>query len=234
MDRRWSWFMAAWCAGGAAFVAQKPLQEDFRLVLPHRRGYGDNPLPRASLVEDADDVIELLGDGVHLLGTSVGGVVAMLAAGKRPELIKSLTVIEPPALNIATDVAEVGRVAAAIKAHFDNGQDMDCKEFTKGFLNLLDLGIPLPRSTEQNEKAMRSLKTEKPWDLQLPIEAIAEADYPKMVVSGGWSDVFEAVADRLGDLLIARREIIRGSGHSVQRQRGPFNELLVSFLSGAE
>jgi pimeloyl-ACP methyl ester carboxylesterase len=50
---------------------------------------------------DAADVVELLGDGAHLVGHSYGGVVAMLAAGLRPQAVRSLALIEPSWLRVA-------------------------------------------------------------------------------------------------------------------------------------
>src|SRR3546814_13001552 len=56
------------------------------------------------ILRDAHDVVEVLGDGAHLVGTSMGGMVSMNAAGLRPDLVHSLTVIEPPAFALANDI----------------------------------------------------------------------------------------------------------------------------------
>ncbi|WP_431875179.1 alpha/beta fold hydrolase [Amycolatopsis sacchari] len=54
---------------------------------------------RFSLDEHADELarfIEGLGNGpVHLLGNSMGGAVVLLVAARRPELVRSLTLISP-------------------------------------------------------------------------------------------------------------------------------------------
>jgi pimeloyl-ACP methyl ester carboxylesterase len=54
---------------------------------------------RFSLDEHADEVarfVEGLGTGpVHLLGNSMGGAVALLVAARRPELVRTLTLISP-------------------------------------------------------------------------------------------------------------------------------------------
>jgi pimeloyl-ACP methyl ester carboxylesterase len=67
-----------------------------------RRGFGESPdIERSDYEVDASDVAKLLGDGAHLVGHSYGGAVAMLAAGLRPPIVRSLTLIEPSAFRLA-------------------------------------------------------------------------------------------------------------------------------------
>ena len=51
--------------------------------------------------EHAVLVAAALGDGAHLVGHSYGGVISLLAAAAAPGRVRSLTVIEPPALGVA-------------------------------------------------------------------------------------------------------------------------------------
>ena len=56
-------------AGEAAFSEQRPLADRWQLVVPYRRGYGDNPpIEQVDVNVDAEDVIELIG-GAHFHGT---------------------------------------------------------------------------------------------------------------------------------------------------------------------
>src|SRR4051794_3052214 len=87
--------------GTFAFRAQRPLAHDHSLVLPDRRGYGASAARGpADFDVDARDVAALLGDGAHLVGHSYGAVVALLAAARRPEAVRTLTVAEPAALDV--------------------------------------------------------------------------------------------------------------------------------------
>ncbi|MFF7947195.1 hypothetical protein [Streptomyces griseorubiginosus] len=45
----------------------------------------------------------LLGTGAHLVGHGNGGVVALLAAARRPDLVRSLALVQPSAFTAATD-----------------------------------------------------------------------------------------------------------------------------------
>jgi pimeloyl-ACP methyl ester carboxylesterase len=68
----------------------------------------------------------------------------------------------------------------------------------------------------------------------IPLEELARTPYPKLVVSGGHSEAFEAVCDVLGERLGAERVVLPGAGHSIQRLGGPFNRLLAEFVERAE
>src|SRR5574341_998071 len=82
--------------GTDTFPEQRPLSDQYKLILVDRRGYGDSPpTARSDFEEDAHDIVELLDMGAHLVGQSYGAVVCLVASGLRPEAVWSLTVIEP-------------------------------------------------------------------------------------------------------------------------------------------
>jgi pimeloyl-ACP methyl ester carboxylesterase len=87
--------------GEETWREQRPLADSHRLLLVDRRGFGGSPANgRVDFERDAEDVAELLADGAHLVGHSYGGVVSLLAAARKPHAVRSLTVIEPPALGL--------------------------------------------------------------------------------------------------------------------------------------
>lgn len=101
----------------------------FRVVAPDLPGYGrskDANDGAGGLLADAAPVIALIeeiGAPVHLVGHSYGGAVALKIATSRPELVRSLCVIEPVAFHLLHDAAagdrallgEVAAVEAAIR-----------------------------------------------------------------------------------------------------------------------
>jgi hypothetical protein len=74
----------------------------------------------------------------------------------------------------------------------------------------------------------------QPWEAEIPLADLRAAPYPKLVISGGHSAVFEAVCDALEREVSAERAVITGAGHSVQMTGAPFNERLERFLSAVE
>lgn len=223
-------------AGMAAFSEQVPLSENWRIVIPYRRGYGTNDLiDRVDLNQDAGDIVELLGDGAHVVGTSMGGIVAMKAAALAPSRVYSLTLIEPPAFGAALDVPAVAEIAHAMKRHWAEADRLDLRAFAKGFLDAIELDFPLPAQLPIGlEAAIRNLTTERPWKVDVPTGAIAAATFPKLVIAGGWSTAFDSIAERLAGLFGVELKVLTGATHAVQKLGPPFNELLASFLEEAE
>jgi pimeloyl-ACP methyl ester carboxylesterase len=230
--------------GTYTWAEQRPLAERYRLVLVDRHGFGSSPGPDAGDWErDAEVVAELLPDRAHLVGHSYGGVVSLLAAARRPEAVRSLAVVEPPALALVRGQPEVeeflGRVGAA-KAEAVDGQD-----YMRRFL--MAFGFPPP--TEQlNETALRAATSSwherDPSEAEIPLDELASAPFPKLVVRGAWDQappdarrlgrtVFHAVCDVLEDRLGAERAEIAGAAHSVPRAGAPFNERLEAFWRSA-
>src|SRR3954453_9709778 len=89
----------------ATWSAQRPLAERFEIVAPNRRGFPPGPdVDHVDFEEEAVWLEPFLTPGTHLVGHSYGGVIALLAAARRPELLRSLIVIEPPAFGVACGV----------------------------------------------------------------------------------------------------------------------------------
>ena len=214
--------------GRQAFVSQRTLAKHVSLDIPNRRGFSIGDPEYAECLEaDADDLVERLGTGAHLVGASVGGVVALLAAGRRPEAVRSLVLIEPPALTFALDDPAVAELHRRFVAQFARAPSLADREFARGFYDAMDSDAPLPRPGPENDLALARLRFERPWELELPLEELRDLPFPKCVVSGGWHPGFEAAGDRLADVIGADRCVIEGRGHAVQFTGKPFNELLM-------
>ena len=182
---------------------------------------------------DAPLVADLLGEGAHLAGHSYGGVICLLAAARRPEAVRSLTVIEPPAFSVAAGNPSVDGLVERAQELWANGPD-DPAAFLGLFLGLVGSARPDSLSPEL-ERGARLLRTERgPWEAEIPLDALAGAPFPKLVVSGAHDAAFEAVCDVLEARLQAERAVISGAGHGVQRTGAPFNERLEAFLRAAQ
>ena len=82
---------------------------------------------------------------------------------------------------------------------------------------------------------INAMPRERPsWEADVPLDRLAEAGFPVLVLSGGHSAAFEAVCDVLADALSAEREVIPGRGHTVPSTGEPYNRRLEAFLRAAE
>jgi pimeloyl-ACP methyl ester carboxylesterase len=215
--------------------AQGPLAERFEIVAPNRRGFP--PGPEVEHVDFEDEAVWLepfLERGTHLVGHSYGGVIALLAAARHPERLRSLTVIEPPAFGVARGTPAADEFMARIEQHWTSGP-RDPDEFLRGFLALVGSSTPPGNFTPDLLQGARTLMIERsPAEAVIPLDELARTAFPKLVVSGGHSPAFEALCDVLEERLGAERAVLPGAGHSVQRLGEPFNELLAAFVERAE
>jgi pimeloyl-ACP methyl ester carboxylesterase len=215
--------------------AQEPLAERFEVVAPTRRGFP--PGPDVERVDFEDEVVwleQFLAPGTHLVGHSYGGVVALLAAARCPALLRSLTVIEPPAFGIARGRPGVDELVERIDTHWTDGP-REPAEFLRGFVVLVGSSIPPGKFTPELLQGARTLRVERsPAEALIPFGELARAPFPKLVVSGGHSAAFESVCDVLEEQLGAERVVLAGAGHSVQRLGRPFNEVLAGFVTRAD
>jgi pimeloyl-ACP methyl ester carboxylesterase len=218
--------------GWRTWNAQRPLAEHYRLVVPHRSGYPPNPpLERIDFELQAREIAELIEPGTHVVGHSYGGVIALLAAAIARGRVRSLSVIEPPAFEIARGNPAVEvlieRLLAIAAKH-----DQSPREFLLRFAAVVgatpNLPDPLPPATVASARA--AMAERWPWEAQIPFEALRTAAFPKLVFSGAHSAPFDAVCDVLVERLAAERSVIGGAGHSVQRTGEPFNDRLRAFI----
>jgi pimeloyl-ACP methyl ester carboxylesterase len=221
--------------GDATWAAQRSLAQHFELVVPNRRGFP--PGPEIDRVDYDDEAVWLdayLEPGTHLVGHSYGGVIALLAAARRPELLRSLTVVEPPAMRVARGDPAADEAADDVERHWEQGP-RDPEAFLRGFLARVGTPVPPGRFTPELLQGARLLMVERyPWRAEIPLDALAATTFPKLAVSGGHSPGFEAVCDVLAERLGALRAVLPGEGHAVQRLGEPFNELLAAFVVRAE
>ncbi|MEV4184085.1 alpha/beta hydrolase [Streptosporangium canum] len=222
-------------SAAAAFSEQKVLGDRYQLIAPYRRGYRPSPpTDRVDPDRDAADIVELLGSGAHLVGTSMGGVVAMRAAALAPEKVWSLTVIEPPAMPNGAGRPAADRLITAMREHWEQADPNDLESFAAGFLQVLNVSMKLSSPlSDPLAEAIRNLTTERPWLTGVPAEKLTATDFPKLVVSGGGTPGFEDVADALAEQLSAKRVLFDGSPHAVQRIGEPFNNELLAHLASA-
>jgi pimeloyl-ACP methyl ester carboxylesterase len=226
--------------GETTWLQQRPLADGYQLHVLDRRGYFPNPpIDREDFDVDAGDVALVLGaagaSGMHLVGHSYGAVVSLVAAARRPSLVRSLTVIEPPAFGIVTDDPVVEDFTRWMDRYWST-PGADPEAFLRGFLarvgSAAQLPSPLPAPLLQ---AARLLMVERsPAEAVIPLDELRRAPFPKLVVSGAHSRVFDAVCDVLEDALGAERVVVAGAGHSVPRTGEPFNQQLRGFIDRAE
>ena len=217
--------------GAEEWDAQRPLAEEgFRLTVFDRRGYGQSPFATGEdFLVDADDIVELMGDGAHLVGHSYGGLGALMAAARRPDATKSLTLLEPPA-PVPDDPDPNWQVLAdEIRVLWD--QDMPDEEWVVRFLKavgsdpdqfppeMLAIAVPL----------VPVFRGGRPFfTAELPLAELAAARFPKLVVSGGHNVGLDGMCATLARRIGATLAVVQGAGHEIQFTGDPINQELLT------
>ena len=214
---------------------QRPLAERYQLLVITRPGYGEQPVvSRETVAQDVGELLALLQSkgGGHLVGYSYGGSIALMAAARRPDLIRSLAVIEPPAFAAARGHPAVEEQINKLKTAYEPERPLTTEEFLIRFMRAFDQDIPdtfiLPPEDCKGIEAMRAEPA--PWLLEIPLEALEATSFPKLVISGNWHPAFEAVADVLTQRLQAEHIVCEGNGHYILDTGERINQHLDAFL----
>lgn len=92
-------------SGAAAWPKQHGLSLRFDCLYVRRHGFSatEEPLP-TDHGRDQEIIADALGDGGHIVAHSQGAVAAMMLAVERPDLVRTLTLVEPACLSLTADL----------------------------------------------------------------------------------------------------------------------------------
>ncbi|MDU9005489.1 alpha/beta fold hydrolase [Sedimentitalea todarodis] len=248
---------------GAQF---EPLAEHYRTIAYSRRYHcpnppisSDTPDPIQTHVDDLAELIETLGASpAHVVGHSWGGLIALLLALQRPQILRSLVLIEPPVVSmhvtvpptigqmtrllirspkLAVAIAKLGGGALmpAEKA-FRKGDDKSAVEyFGRGVLGKHRFAS---LSAERYEQVWENRGPERALALYAGFPDLRTADFsqisiPVLLITGSESpSIFLLLIDELSQRLPnARRQVILGASHIVHEDAPQaLNDAVLSFL----
>jgi pimeloyl-ACP methyl ester carboxylesterase len=212
------------------------LFERFDVVAYDRRGHSDSeqPASQGSAAEDADDLAALIEAlelaPANLLTNSFGGLIALRVAASRPELLRRISLHEPPALPLlASDpesaalLAPVGSSIAAVIAKLASG---DHEAAAKQFVDEVAFG-PGAWDNEVPEEIRATFirnaptfldEASDPGGLDVDLEAISSFGKPVLLTDGDQSPpFFSKIVDKLAQAMPnAERRSIPAAGHVPQ------------------
>ena len=234
--------------GALAFSEQRPLAAEFELHVVDRRGFGRSPdgAGRVDFEPETDDLATLLDRPMHVLGHSYGAIVCMLAAARKPESVRSLALIEPPAFGLVRGDPAVEHMVERLNRHIGVEAGMTEEEYLGGFLGAwgFDLGEGQTLNDVARRSVRRSIGERTPLEADIPLDALAAAPFPVLVARGGWDAVpapardiggsaFIAVCDLLVRRLGAEEAVFPGAAHQPQLLGEPFNRRIAAFWHAA-
>lgn len=226
----------SWVDHGSWSALVPFLSERFDLVAYDRRGHSESerPASQGSTAEDADDLAALIEAlelaPANLLTNSFGGIIALRVAGSKPELLRRISLHEPPALPLLASDPEsaallepVGSGIAAVVTKLASG---DHEAAAKQFVDEVAFG-PGAWDNEVPEEIrvtfIRNAPTfldeaSDPAGLDVDLEAISSFEKPVLLTDGDQSPpFFTKIVDKLAQVMPnAERRSIPGAGHVPQ------------------
>ncbi len=181
--------------GAAAWPRQHGLSLDFDCLYVRRHGFATDadPLP-TDHVRDQEIIAGALAGGGHVVAHSQGAVSAMMLAVERPDLVRSLTLVEPACLSLTADLPATRAHIALMAPLFAERSTMADEEFLRLFVRrAFAADAPAPATEDERRAATRLRLQSPPWEAPLSIVP----GVPTLVLTGGWEPLYEEVADYL-------------------------------------
>ncbi len=240
--------------GPDTFDGQHALADKgWRLRFVERPGFGQSPSRGVDDMDaDAAWIADMLGDGAHLVGHSWGGADALLAAARRPDAVRSLTLIEPalfpvvmtdPELRAKPEMQAVGGRLAGLMMQSETPADYAIK-FAQSVLGPPGDADMLARVAGlEADRALAARvgcavlqgKMSTPDAMRGAADAMAAQGVPVLVVNGGWSPFFEIIGQVVARFTGGRYEVVPAANHMVQQKSADaFNAVLDGFMRDAE
>ncbi len=229
--------------GERHFSAQQRLAErGWQVIVPDRPGHGRSPSPGRPDDAEADavwlaDLLAESKDGAHLVGHSFGGCVALAAAARRPDLVRSLTLIEPGMQKLALSNPIVRRFGLQMMMVILFS--MSAASRARRFAQLVRIPPEIRGGSSAAElkrlgQGIARLKVPSGDTLQRELGEIKRAAIPLLVVTGGWSPAFEATADTVASVGNGSRRVIKSEHHFPQMVSDEFNQALAAFMTDCD
>ena len=227
---------------GEDWVLQtQPFAAEFRVIAPDLRGHGRSSKPAApyTVALFASDVAALLDalsiDSAHVVGLSLGGLVAQQLAIGFPRRVRRLVLTSTFAHLLSGSVIELAQVLRRGLISLLLPLERNAQHVARGL-------FPHPHQAELRHLTARRLIENDPAAYRASIAAIRRFDSrrelsriasPTLVVTGERDGTVARARQRelANGIRGARWEVIRNSGHATPiDQPDVYNALLRSFL----
>lgn len=224
----------------------------WRAVCPDLRGHGESSWSATSdysvraVRRDAIRLVTHVGPPVHLVGASLGGLVSMLVAAARPDLVRSLTLVDVVAHNNPVGENRIREFLAARPEGFTSLEEV------ADAVAIYQSHRPRPADTSGLRAYVRSqddgtlrwhwdpgflLKEGLPWTRRRRRTLTAAAErltVPTLLLVGGLSDILdeEALARFSRQVPHAELRVIDDAHHMISGDRNDeFGDEVVRFVT---
>ncbi|MGM9470967.1 alpha/beta fold hydrolase [Pseudarthrobacter sp. YS3] len=204
--------------GAAAWPRQHGMALAYDALFLRRHGFDPVAGPmESSFTEDTAIILRSLADdgrggaGGHVVAHAQGAIAAMMAAVQRPDLVFSLTLVEPACLSLTAELPATSAHVALMQPLFDVRHQLGDEDFQREFLRrMFAADLQEPSSVEEKRSARRLRLQVPAWEAPLHIVP----GVPTMVLTGGWEPLYEEIAGYLRETGAVHR--VAAGGHRPQ------------------
>ena len=218
--------------GSAAWARQHGMALQYDALFLRRHGFDAEAEPlETDFAEDARIVLRSLADdgrgaaGGHIVAHSQGAIAAMMAAVERPDLVFSLTLVEPACLSLTAELPATAAHRALMEPLFEVRHQLGDDDYEREFVRRAFAAEAPGPSTLEAKRAARRLRLQAPpW--QAPLEIVPGV--PTLVLTGGWEPLYEEIAGYLQETGALHR--IAPGGHR-PHDSAEGDQLIRSFIA---
>jgi pimeloyl-ACP methyl ester carboxylesterase len=212
--------------GAAAWPKQHGMALDYDALFLRRHGFDAVADPvESDFGIDTAIVLDALADdgrgeaGGHVVAHSQGAIAAMMAAVERPDLVQSLTLVEPACLSLTAELPATAAHLAMMQPLFDVRQHLADDDFQAEYVRRAFAvsgpadgpSAPSAGPTVEQQREARRLRLQAPsWEAPLQIVP----GVPTLVLTGGWEPLYEEIAGYLRETGALHR--VAPGGHRPQ------------------
>jgi pimeloyl-ACP methyl ester carboxylesterase len=204
--------------GSAAWPRQHGMALTYDALFLRRHGFDPVAEPaESSFAEDTAIVLRSLADdgrgaaGGHVVAHSQGAISAMMAAVERPDLVYSLTLVEPACLSLTAELPATAAHRELMQPLFDVRHQLGDEDFQREFVRRVYAADLQEPATQEEKRSARRLRLQAPaWEAPLQIVP----GVPTLVLTGGWEPLYEEIAGYLRETGALHR--VAAGGHRPQ------------------
>lgn len=225
------------------------LSDKYRVLKYDRRGHSrsERPEVQSSTSEDVDDLAAIMQNlgmsPAHIIGNSFGGNIALKLAARNPELVRSLTVHDPPVVSLIME-DRYGHILESLRQKItvvtdliENGEHEEAAEL---FIENIVFGPgtweELPEESRKkfiyNAPTFLDEQRDPEW-MKIDKEALSGIRIPVFLTHGQRSEeFFRLIVERLHETIPgSEKQQLEGMGHVPQLTHAEqYSELIKSFL----
>ncbi|NQD88810.1 alpha/beta hydrolase [Paenarthrobacter sp. CM16] len=200
--------------GAAAWPKQHGMALAYDALFLRRHGFDAAAEPlESSVAADVAIVINALADsgGGHVVAHEQGAISAMLAAIERPDLVYSLSLVEPACLSLTAELPATASHRALMGPLFDVRNQLNDADYQREYYRRAFSAETGGLDSPEARRSARRLRLQAPpWDAPLHIVP----GVPTLVLTGGWEPLYEEIAGYLQETGALRR--VAAGGHRPQ------------------